>query len=55
MVISSKSAGERLVGLRKLSHIISSMISNIKDIIETFKYVFTKYTDEEIEGIHEQM
>ena len=44
ILISSKSIGDRAIGLKGLATIIINMIPNINDHIHSFNYIFTKFS-----------
>ncbi|CAF3666995.1 unnamed protein product [Rotaria sp. Silwood1] len=52
VVISYKSIGDRLQGLKNLIHVLSALIPGIRDQIEAFSYIFTKFPEKEKDTIH---
>jgi energy-coupling factor transporter ATP-binding protein EcfA2 len=47
VLISYKSIGDRSEGLKKLTHVLAGMISDVEDQSRTFSYIFTKYPQNE--------
>jgi len=52
ILISALSVGDRLQGLRSLTHILIGMLPSIGDHLESVSYVFVKYTSEQRKNIH---
>ncbi|CAF2749764.1 unnamed protein product [Rotaria sp. Silwood2] len=52
VIISYKSIGDRLQGLKDLMYVLSALIPGIQDQIEAFSYIFTKFPEKERDTIH---
>ena len=52
VLVSYKSIGDRFEGLKNLTHLLAKLIPGIKDQIQAFSYLFTKYPLDERETIH---
>ena len=55
VLISYKSVGDRLTGLKNMAHLLVGMIKNIEDHLKAFTYIFTKYPSEEKKEIHDAL
>ena len=45
IVVSYKSTGERYKGIKSLTKLLASMFTNITNNVDTFLYIFTKFTE----------
>ena len=52
VLFSYKSIGDRCRGIKELAHVIVGLIPNIKEHIQAFSYIFTKFPEEEKKTIH---
>ncbi|CAF2961828.1 unnamed protein product [Rotaria sp. Silwood2] len=52
VLVSYKSSGNRYEGLKNLTHLLAGLIPGIKDYIQAFSYLFTKYPENERDTIH---
>ncbi|CAF3371495.1 unnamed protein product [Rotaria sp. Silwood2] len=52
VLVSYKSSGDRYEGLKNLTHLLAGLIPGIKDYIQAFSYLFTKYPENERDTIH---
>ena len=53
IVVSYKSTGERYSGIKSLTTLIASMFNDIPNNIESFLYIFTKFSpDQKEEVVH---
>ncbi|CAF4732671.1 unnamed protein product, partial [Rotaria sp. Silwood2] len=52
VLVSYKSSGDRYEGLKNLTHLLAGLIPEIKDYIQAFSYLFTKYPENERGTIH---
>jgi len=52
VLVSYKSIGDRLTGVKDLAHILVGMIPGIEDHMRGFSFLFTKYPDKEKKRIH---
>ncbi|CAF0898623.1 unnamed protein product [Adineta steineri] len=52
VLFSYKSIGDRCSGIKQLVHVIVGLIPDIKDHIQAFSYIFTKFPEEEKKTIH---
>ena len=55
VLISYKSVGDRLTGLKNMAHLLVGMIKNIEDHLKAFTYIFTKYPSEDKKEIHDAL
>ena len=52
VLVSYRSIGDRFEGLKNLTHLLAKLIPGIKDQIQAFSYLFTKYPLDERKTIH---
>jgi hypothetical protein len=52
VLISNKSVGDRGELIKSLAHLLVGIVANIKDHLDSFSYLFTKYSDKELSQIH---
>ncbi|CAF3393714.1 unnamed protein product, partial [Rotaria socialis] len=51
VIISYKSIGDKLEGIKDLANTLIKLIPNIGDHLKTFSYIFTKFPSDKIHGI----
>jgi hypothetical protein len=52
LLISYKSMGDRLTGIRNLTHILVQMVSGLKSHMKAFSYFFSKFPEQERSSIN---
>ena len=52
VLISYKSVGDRMTGLKKITHLLAAMIPEMKDYSKAFSFFFTKYPNRDKDGIN---
>ncbi|UJR19846.1 hypothetical protein I4U23_022979 [Adineta vaga] len=55
VLISYQSIGDRSEGLKNLAYILTGLVQNIADTIDSFSYIFTKYPLDERDNIHAKL
>ena len=45
ILLSSKSAGDRFEKIKPIAYLLAGMIEDIKECLDTFIYVFTKFSE----------
>ncbi len=54
ILISSRSMGDRMQGVKALAHVLANMV-DIQDQVSSFSYIFTKFSATEAQDIHARL
>lgn len=52
ILISNKSVGDRGELIKALAHLLVGIVANIKDHLDSFSYLFTKYSENELRQVY---
>jgi hypothetical protein len=44
--------GDRYDGIKKIAYLITGIVHNPADTIDNFNFIFTKYSDKDLESMH---